>query len=79
MTPDPPDNALSRRIYGIWKWLSTPPQEPLDDSADWYAGLAVDSETFSKQLIQLQTSLRTHEARPRSVDSAPIEFRPESA
>jgi hypothetical protein len=56
------DTPLLRRFQEVWKWLASPPREPIDDSADWYAGLPVDPNSFSSQLVTLQTSLRSTES-----------------
>ena len=72
-------HALIRRLTEMWKWLASPPIEPVDDSSDWYGGLAVDPESFSKQLINLQTSLRQERIHPKAVERAEIEYGSESA
>jgi len=77
--------ALCGQLQKLWKWVSAPPKEPIDDSADWYGGLAVDPSSFSRQLIQLQTSLRAERARrmespsQATVEKRSIEFGSESA
>jgi hypothetical protein len=78
-------SALLRRLQEIWQWLASPPSESTEESVDWYAGLIVDPSSFSRQLVNLQNSLRpqdrgrTEKAQPKSVESAAIEFGSESA
>lgn len=70
------------RLQELWRWLSSPPREPIDDSPDWYGGLAVDPASFSKQLVNLQKSLTGPPPRnvsPQPVESAKVEFGSENA
>ncbi len=66
--------TLTRRFRQAWKWLSAPPREPVDDCTDWYGGLAVDPESFSKQLVNLQQSLQTATRMQPKAENPEIEF-----
>lgn len=71
---------LTRRLQEMWTWIASPPRDPVDDCTDWYGGLAVDPESFSKQLIHLQSSLRPKaKTESKPVASTEIEFGSESA
>jgi len=72
---------MKTRLQEIWKWLATPPPEPLSESAaQWGAGMFVDNQSFTTQLCQLQRSLAAHEVPAKKpVESLAIEFGNESA
>jgi hypothetical protein len=72
---------MKTRLQEIWKWLSSPPAEPLSESAaQWGAGMLVDNQSFTTQLCQLRRSLAAHEAPAKKpVESLAIEFGNESA
>jgi hypothetical protein len=64
------------RLLDFGKWLLTPPP-PREDSADWYAGLCVDSSSFSDQLDALQLSVsRANSPTAHSEASGAFEIAP---
>jgi hypothetical protein len=78
-------SAMLKKLQGFWVRISSPPREPIDDSAHWYVGLAIDASSFSRQLIQLQKSLHAHSVpagkspSKKPVEEAAIKFDSESA
>jgi len=61
-------DVIHDRLSRIWNSLSHPPVMPADKHRESFVGLPVDADSFSRQLNELQHSLR---AQPDSTpDSA---------
>ncbi|MDP9054497.1 MAG: hypothetical protein M3N93_09390 [Acidobacteriota bacterium] len=72
---------MMTRLYEVWKWLSVPPREPVNEQfSEWGSGLVVDAPAFSSQLRQLQRSLAPHDntALRHPVENAAVEVPSES-